>query len=130
MPHEQLERPVPQASPFGRQVRSGGGIRDTALSAVLHVLVVALLVWGGKKTFVDANEAPGEGHGRGGGGGGGGLRAFALALSSGAQTAPTPPAPVPPPVPAPTVTPTTIPEPAPQAEPTPAPDRKRVVQGK
>ena len=120
MSRDTATRPAPFATPFGRQVRGGGGIRNTILSAVVHVLVIGLLVWGGKKTFIDANKGPGAFLGRGGGGGGGGIRAYAIYNVRTMTTSP-PPAPAPKPVVMPTVVPPTIPIPTPQPTPTPPP---------
>jgi hypothetical protein len=121
MSHEQARRPTPLATPFGRQVRGGGLIRDTVLSAVVHLLVIGILAWGIHKTYVDATRAVGPGLGRGGGGGGGGIRAYAMFTERGAAPAP-PHAPPPAPIAAPPVeVPKTIPEPAVQPTPTPAP---------
>jgi hypothetical protein len=46
------------------------------LSAALHLAVIALLVWMGRRHFFDS-PTPGE-EGRGGGGGGGGIRGIAV----------------------------------------------------
>jgi len=95
---DEQTRPAPFATTFDRQLRPGGTFRETALSVVLHVGIIALLVWKGSQTFVDANQGLGEGRGRGGGGGGGGVHAVAIfAALSGAHEAPAPPV-VPPPV--------------------------------
>ena len=128
MTHEPARpRRIPLAESFDRQVRSGGESRDTVLSVVLHLLVIAFLAWGGTRQLVDATRGPGADRGRGGGGGGGGVRAFAVFSPSGAN-APAPPAEVavtPPPITVPVQTPTSIPEPAAQpaatAPATPAP---------
>lgn len=120
MSHEQTTGRVPLDTTFGRQVRRGGSVRDTALSAALHVLVIGLLAWGGRKTFIDATRAPGENTGRGGGGGGGGLRAFAIYAQTGSTVAPPVVTPPPPPITTPTEVPTAIPETPPQAEVAPA----------
>lgn len=119
---------TPFAVPFGRQLRSTGSIRGTMLSAVLHLSLLAVIIWAGRTTFENADNAPGEGRGRGGGGGGGGNRTFAVwTVPAAAQT---PPAPVPPPVVAPAVTPTAIPEPQPETQPTtPAPAAPTQGQG-
>jgi len=114
-----MEMSTPLATPFGRQVRGGGSVRDTILSAVVHLGVIALLAWGGKKTFIDANRGPGFDLGRGGGGGGGGIRAYAMFTERGSAP-PAPPAPTPKPIVTPPVTPTTIPEPTPAPEPAPS----------
>ena len=114
MSHELDARRVPFAAPLGRQIRPLGSARGTVLSALLHVGVIALLVWlGARRTFVDANRGLGDDSRRGGGGGGGGVHAVAMfALMSGQQS-PT----IQPPVaqvqlpPPPQETPTTIPEP-------------------
>src|SRR5438105_3547287 len=113
MTHEQADRRVPLAHPFGRQVRGGGRLRDTVLSAVVHVLVIGILVWGGRKAYIDATRGPGPDLGRGGGGGGGGIRTYAIFSSSGSSAQAPTPTPVPPPIaPAPVTPPTTIPPPA------------------
>lgn len=124
MPRDNAARRVPLAQPFGRQVRTGGEARDTVLSVVLHLALLAFLLWGGTLTLVDATKGPGDDTRRGGGGGGGGaVTAIAVFNTSGA-TAQAPPAeepvvtPPPEPIVTPTQTPTAIPEPVPQ--PTPA----------
>jgi len=92
------------------------------LSAVLHAVIIALLLWKTGQQFVDANRGLGPELGRGGGGGGGGARAVAMFAIPGAAAAPQAPpvaTPQPPPVVVPQVTPTTIPEPVPVAQPTP-----------
>jgi hypothetical protein len=89
------ERPfryTPFAVPFGRRLRPAGSARGTALSAALHATVIALLLWGGGRQFVDASRAPGEGGGPGGGGGGGGWRNPSAFFSLPVYGAPPPPA--------------------------------------
>jgi hypothetical protein len=76
MSDELLPGRVPLGRPFGRQIQSQGPIRGTVLSAVLHLAVIALLVWMGRRHFFDS-PTPGE-EGRGGGGGGGGIRGIAV----------------------------------------------------
>jgi protein TonB len=73
----QAVRQVPLATPFGRQARERGILRGVGLSAAVHVGVIALAVWGGRR-LAEAGLAPGEGGGRSGGGGGGGNRVFAV----------------------------------------------------
>ncbi len=119
MTREHTTRRAPLATSFGRQVRRGGSVRDTALSAVLHVAVLALIIWGGGREFVDATRGPGDDLRRGGGGGGGGLRAFAMFTAPGHAAPPPAPTSTPTPITVPVETPTTIPEPA--AQPAPAP---------
>ena len=107
-------RRAPFATPFGRQLRSGGSARGTLLSAVLHAAVIALLLWKTGEQFVDANRGLGADLGRGGGGGGGGARPVAMFVVPGAAAAHEAP-PVetrdPAPITVPRETPTTIPEP-------------------
>lgn len=87
MPHEQQAvRKIPLAEPVLRQRVTLGG---HALSAVLHVGVVAALVWGAQVSS-EMLRAPGEGPGRGGGGGGG-SRVFRVLLPF--APVPAPPAP-------------------------------------
>ena len=117
MEGDALARRVPLATPFGRQVRSGGSSRGTLLSAALHAGVIALLLWKTGQQFVDANRGLGPDLGRGGGGGGGGARAvamFAVPGAAAAQEAPPVETPVPPPITVPQETPTALPDPAPQ----------------
>lgn len=76
MSDELLPGRVPLERPFGRQIRSQAPLRGTVLSAVLHVGVIALLLWAGRRHFFDS-PAPGD-EGRGGGGGGGGIRGIAV----------------------------------------------------
>jgi hypothetical protein len=118
-----LER-VPFARPFGRQVRGTGAARGTLLSAVLHLALIALFVWAGRRQFLDASRAPGPDLGLGGGGGGRGIRGLAVFTASAMGASPTPP---PPPVQQP---PLTVPQqvqplpetpPAAPAVPTPQP---------
>jgi len=80
------------------------------LSAVVHLAVVALLVWSGARLALD-ERAPGPGHGRGGGGGGGGNRTLVLYVAPAAE-APAPP-PAAPAVVMPTVPAVVIPVPQP-----------------
>lgn len=82
---------VPLGRPFGRQIRSQGPIRGTVLSAALHVAVIALLVWMGRRHFFDS-AAPGDA-GRGGGGGGGGIRGIAVFTARAMGRPPAPPVP-------------------------------------
>jgi hypothetical protein len=92
------------------------------LSAFVHAVLIAALLWKTGDLFVDANRGLGPDLGRGGGGGGGGARAVAMFVVPGAaaaQEAPPALTPPPPPITVPLETPTTIPEPA--AQPTPAP---------
>ena len=70
-------RQVPLATPFGRQVRERGILRGLGLSAAVHLGLIALAIWGGRR-LGEAGLAPGEGGGRSGGGGGGGNRVFAV----------------------------------------------------
>ncbi|MEK7667165.1 MAG: hypothetical protein AAB409_00765 [Gemmatimonadota bacterium] len=87
----QAVRQVPLATPFGRQVRERGILRGVGLSAAVHVGLIALVIWGGRR-LAEAGLAPGEGGGRSGGGGGGGNRVFAVfALPT--ASPPLPPAP-------------------------------------
>lgn len=87
----QAVRQVPLATPFGRQVRERGILRGVGLSAVVHVALIALVIWGGRR-LAEADLAPGDGGGRSGGGGGGGNRIFAVfALPT--ASPPLPPAP-------------------------------------
>jgi hypothetical protein len=92
------------------------------LSAFLHAVVIALLLWKTGEQYVDANRGLGANLGRGGGGGGGGARAvlmLAVPGAAAAQEAPPVEAPVTPPITVPLEMPTTIPEPT--AQPTAAP---------
>jgi len=89
--HPQSGRPVPQAVPFDRQVRSQVSGPGTALSVVVHLALIAALLWATSPHFLDASRGIGAGAGRGGGGGGGGNAITALAVVFGA----TPPAPPP-----------------------------------
>jgi hypothetical protein len=82
---------IPLERPFGRQVQSQDPFRGTVLSAVLHVAVIALLLWAGRRHFLDS-PTPGD-EGRGGGGGGGGIRGLAVFTATGMGR---PPAPLPP----------------------------------
>jgi hypothetical protein len=85
MPHEQrAARRIPLAVPVLRQRVS---VRGHALSAVLHLAVLSVLVWGAQISS-EALRSPGEGPGRGGGGGGG-SRVFRVLLPAG--QAPRPP---------------------------------------
>jgi hypothetical protein len=93
MSDELLPGRVPLGRPFERQIRSQGPVRGTVLSAALHVLVIALLVWAGRRHYLDS-PAPGD-PGRGGGGGGGGIRGIAVFT---ARAMGRPPTPQPPPV--------------------------------
>ncbi|OGU00432.1 MAG: hypothetical protein A2085_11310 [Gemmatimonadetes bacterium GWC2_71_10] len=84
MSHEQhAVRRIPLAAPILRQRVT---VRGHALSALLHGLVVAVLVWGAQRGH-EAMLGPGEGPGRGGGGGG--SRVFRVLLPAG--QAPKPP---------------------------------------
>lgn len=69
-------RQVPLATDFGRQVRSRGNLRGLGLSAVVHLGILALVLWGQHRLFA-AGRMPGAGDGKSGGGGGGG-RVFAV----------------------------------------------------
>lgn len=73
----QADRHIPLATPFGRQVRERGVSPGVGLSAAVHVGIIALLVWGGRR-MAEADFGPGSGQGRSGGGGGGGNRVFAV----------------------------------------------------
>src|SRR3990170_4661860 len=86
-------RQVPQAVPFGRQVRAHRHVGEVLLSAALHSGVLVVLLWGGRQ-LVEVRGRPGEGPGLGGGGGGGGNRMFAVFTAPAAAM----PAPPPPPV--------------------------------
>jgi hypothetical protein len=68
-------RRVPLATPFGRQVRERGLLRGLGLSAVVHLALLALVLWG-QHRMMEAGLMPGAGPGKGGGGGGG--RVFAV----------------------------------------------------
>ncbi len=83
-------RQVPLASPFGRQVRDRGTLRGLGLSAVVHLGLLALVLWGQHRMF-EAARALGDGPGDSGGGGGGG-RVFAVLALPPARAA-LPPAP-------------------------------------
>ena len=65
------DRQIPLASPFGRQVRERGTLRGLGLSAVVHLGLLALVLWGQHRAFAYARAA-GEGPDASGGGGGGG----------------------------------------------------------
>jgi hypothetical protein len=91
------------------------------LSALLHAVVIALLLWKTGEQFVDANRGLGADLGRGGGGGGGArtVAMFAVPGAAAAQEAPPALTPAPPPITVPQEMPTSIPEPT--AQPTAAP---------
>jgi protein TonB len=109
----QAVRQVPLATPFGRQVRERGILRGVGLSAAVHVGLIALAIWGGRR-LAEAGLAPGEGGGRSGGGGGGN-RVFAVfTLPSALPPAPPAPALVVPSLQALTVPMTLPPEDVPQ----------------
>jgi hypothetical protein len=110
-------RRVPFAVPFGRQVRSGGSLRGTFLSAAVHAAIIALALWETSDRFYyDASRGPGDGPGRGGGGGGGGNRTVAIVTLPPAARTPAPPAP--PPTTPPLVVPQVVePLPEPQVQP-------------
>ena len=84
-------RQVPLASPFGRQARERGTLRGLGLSAVLHLGLLALVLWG-QHRMMEAGLMPGAGPGRGGGGGGGGRVFAVLALPPALRAAPPAPA--------------------------------------
>jgi hypothetical protein len=63
-------RHIPLASPFGRQVRERGTLRGLGLSAVVHLAILALVLWG-QHRMMEAGMLAGAGPGQGGGGGGG-----------------------------------------------------------
>lgn len=92
MSDELLPGRVPLGRPFGRQLQGQGSFRGTVLSAALHLAVIALLAWAGRRQFLDS-RTPGD-EGRGGGGGGGGIRGLAVftATGMGRPPAPQPPA--------------------------------------
>ncbi len=84
--------PVPLATPFGRQIQTRRSVREWLLSAVLHLIAIAALVWQGQRAAAQLARAAGEGPGLGGGGGGGGWsRALAVFTVPAAQAAPPPP---------------------------------------
>ncbi len=89
MPHE--TRRIPLSQPFGRQVGSRFSFRGPFLSAVAHVAIVVLLLYGAQRG--SEALAAGQGPGRGGGGGGGGNRQFTVIMQAPA-TAKAAPAPV------------------------------------
>ena len=64
-------RQVPLATPFGRQTRERGKLRGLGLSAVAHVALLALVLWG-QHRMIEAGLMPGLGPNKPGGGGGGG----------------------------------------------------------
>jgi hypothetical protein len=84
------DRRVPLASPFGRQVRERGTLRGLGPSAVVHLGLLALVLWG-QHRMMEAGRLPGAGPGASGGGGGGG-RVFAVLALPRAQVS-LPPAP-------------------------------------
>ncbi len=120
--------PVPLATPFGRRIQTRRSVREWFLSAVLHLLAIAALVWQGQRAAAHLARAAGEGPGPGGGGGGGWSRALAVFTVPAAQAAPPPPVETPAfsvptvvePLPEvqPDSTPTPPPPPAPAADPT------------
>jgi hypothetical protein len=72
MPIERtVHRQVPLATPFGRQTRERGKLRGLGLSAVAHVALLALVLWG-QHRMIEAGLMPGLGPNKPGGGGGGG----------------------------------------------------------
>jgi len=88
---QKADRQIPLAVPFGRQVRERGNVRGLGLSALFHLGLLGLAVWGGRR-FTEARDLAGEGPGARGGGGGGG-RVFAVfALPPSLPAAPPAPA--------------------------------------
>ena len=63
-------RQVPLANPFGRQTLERGKLRGLGLSAVAHLGLLALVLWG-QHRMIEAGLMPGLGPNRPGGGGGG-----------------------------------------------------------
>lgn len=63
-------RQVPLATPFGRQTRERGKLRGLGLSAVVHLGLLLLVLWG-QQRMIEAGLMPGLGPNKGGGGGGG-----------------------------------------------------------
>jgi len=111
----QVVRQIPLATPFGRPARDRGILCGVGLSAAVHIGLIALAVWGGRR-LAEAGLAPGEGGGRsGGGGGGGGNRGFVVfTLPAALPPAPAAPALVVPSLQALTVPMTLPPEEVPQ----------------
>ena len=85
MTDEPRPRRVPLANPLSRQIGPRFSARGPIVSAVVHLLVIAVLLWGAQKG-ADALAA-GVGPGAGGGGGGGGNRMFTVMLPAPAQAA-------------------------------------------
>jgi len=64
-------RQVPLANPFGRQTLERGKLRGLGLSAVVHLGLLVLILWG-QHRMIEAGLMPGLGPNKAGGGGGGG----------------------------------------------------------
>lgn len=82
-------RQVPLADPFGRQTLERGKLRGLGLSAVVHLVLLALVLWG-QHRMIEAGMMPGLGPNKAGGGGGGGGRVVVLYVRPPAASAPAP----------------------------------------
>jgi len=80
-------RQVPLAHTFGRQVRQRGRLRELGLSAVVHLAILSLALYG-QHRMIEAGLMPGLGPNKAGGGGGG--RAVLLFVRPPAAAAPAP----------------------------------------
>ena len=80
-------RQVPLATPFGRQTRERGKLRGLGLSAVAHLVLLALVLYAQHKA-IEAGLMPGLGPNRPGGGGGGGAAVVLFVQPPAAPAAP------------------------------------------
>jgi protein TonB len=80
-------RQVPLATPFGRQTRERGKLRGLGLSAVAHLVLLALVLYAQHKA-IEAGLMPGLGPNRPGGGGGGGAAVVLFVRPPAAPAAP------------------------------------------
>jgi hypothetical protein len=87
-----VPRHIPLAVPLGRQTRQRGVFRGLGLSAVVHLLLIGLAVWGTYHRIAESDGDPGDGSTRRPGGGGGGVVLAVLAQAPALPSAPPPPA--------------------------------------
>lgn len=80
-------RQVPLATSFGRQTLERGRLRGLGLSAVVHLGLLALVLWG-QHRMIEAGMMPGLGPNRAGGGGGGGRAVVLFVRPAAAPPAP------------------------------------------